>query len=297
MKILITGSTGLLGSNLIPFLTAKGHEITRLTRSRSGKSPHEIYWNPDKLEIEAEKLEGHSAVVHLAGENIAVRWTPEKKKSISESRIMGTRLLSQTLAGLDSKPEVIVSASGIGYYGDRGGEVLTEDSAHGEGFLARLSLDWEAALGPALEAGIRVVNMRLGVVLSTEGGALSKMLTPFRLGLGGKLGSGEQYWSWIAIDDVLSAIYHSLVTDGLRGPLNFTAPIPVTNAEFTKTLGRALGRPAFFHVPAFALRTLFGDMADEALLSSARALPSRLLGSGYAFRYTDLESALDHLLS
>jgi len=297
MKILITGSTGLLGSNLIPFLTAKGHEITRLTRSRSGKSPREIYWNPDKWEIEAEKLEGHSAVVHLAGENIAGRWTHGKKKRISESRIRGTRLLSETLAGLCSKPEVIVSASGVGFYGDRGSEVLTEQSAHGEGFLARLSMDWEAALGPALEAGIRVVNMRLGVVLSTEGGALSKMLTPFRLGLGGRLGSGRQYWSWIAIDDVLSAIYHSLVSDALMGPLNFTAPNPVTNAEFTETLGRALGRPAFFQVPAFALRALLGDMADEVMLSSARALPSRLLGSGYAFRYPDLKGALNHLLS
>jgi uncharacterized protein (TIGR01777 family) len=296
MKILITGSTGLIGSNLIPLLSGKGHEITRLTRLRSGKSPGYAYWDPEGGEIEAGKLEGHNAVVHLAGENIAGRWTPEKMKRIEESRVRGTRLLSETLAGLVSKPDVIVSASGIGFYGDRGSEVLTEDSAHGEGFLARLSMDWEAALGPALLAGIRVVNMRLGIVLATEGGALPKMLTPFRLGLGGRLGSGGQYWSWIAIDDVLSAIYHSLVSGALRGPVNFTAPAPVTNAEFTETLGHALGRPAFFHVPAFALRALLGDMAGETMLTSTRALPSRLLGSGYEFRYPDLKSALNHLL-
>jgi len=296
MKILITGSTGLIGTNLIPLLTGKGHEVTRLTRSSSGGSRGVVYWDPDSGEIEAGKLEGHTAVVHLAGENIAGRWTPEKKKKIEESRVKGTRLLSETLAGLVSKPDVVVSASGIGFYGDRGKEVLTEDSPHGEGYLARLSMEWEGALRPALEAGIRVVNMRLGIVLAADGGALSKMLTPFRLGLGGRLGSGGQYWSWIAIDDVLGAIYHSIVSGGLRGPVNFTAPGPVTNAEFTETLSGALGRPAFFHVPEFALRALFGDMAEETMLSSTRAMPSRLLGSGYKFSYPDLKSAFNHLL-
>lgn len=293
---MITGSTGLIGSNLIPLLSGMGHEVTRLTRSRSGTSPGRAYWDPDRGEIEARKLEGHDAVVHLAGENIAGRWTPEKKKRIEESRVIGTRLLSEALSGLAAKPDVVVSASGIGFYGDRGDEVLTEDSTQGEGFLARLSVEWEGALTPALESGIRVVNMRLGIVLSTEAGALQKMLTPFRLGLGGRLGSGEQYWSWIAIDDVLSAIYHSIVTEGLRGPVNFTAPAPVTNAEFTERLGSALGRPAFFHVPAIALRALLGEMAGETMLSSTRALPSRLIGSGYAFRYPDIKSALTHLL-
>lgn len=296
MKILITGSGGLIGSNLIPLLAAEGHDVTRLTRSRSDGSPRAVYWDPDGGEIETGKLEGHDAVVHLAGENIAGRWTDEKKKKIEESRVKGTRLLSKALTALAAKPRVIVSASGIGFYGDRGDEVLTEDSTRGEGFLARLCFDWEDALTPALEAGIRVVNMRLGIVLSTEGGALQKMLSPFRLGLGGRLGGGEQYWSWIAIDDVLSAIYHSLVTESLRGPVNFTAPEPVTNAEFTETLGSALGRPAIFHVPAFALRALLGEMAEETMLSSTRALPSRLLGSGYTFRYTELEDALGHLL-
>ena len=295
MKILVTGPSGLIGSGLIPLLSGKGHTITRL--SRSGSSADTAYWNPEGGEIEAIKLEGHDAVVHLAGENIAGRWTREKKAKIEQSRIKGTGLLSRTLAGLNSKPAVIVSASGIGFYGDRGDEVLTEDSRPGEGFLAGLSIKWENALRPATEAGIRVVNMRLGVVLSPGGGALEKMLPPFKLGLGGRLGSGEQYWSWIAIDDVLWAIYHSLVSDTLRGPVNFTAPGPVTNREFAEALGDALGRPAFFPVPAFALRALLGEMAEETMLSSTRAVPAKLLGAGFNFRYAGLKSALNHLLS
>jgi uncharacterized protein (TIGR01777 family) len=297
MKILITGSTGLIGSKLIPLLSGKGHTVTRLTRTRSEASLNAAFWDPESGEIETGKLEGHDAVLHLAGENIAGRWTREKKSRIEDSRVKGTMLLSRTLAGLGSKPGVIVAASGIGYYGDRGNQVLTEDSGPGEGFLARLGIKWEDALSPALDAGIRVVNMRLGIVLTPEGGALGKMLPPFRLGLGGRMGSGEQYWSWIAIDDVLSAIYHSIVSDGLRGPVNFTAPAPVTNREFTEALGDALGRPAFLHVPEFALRLLLGEMADETLLTSTRAVPSRLLGSGFEFRHAELKSALDHMLS
>jgi len=297
MKILITGSTGLIGSKLIPLLSDEGHTVTRLTRTRSGASLNTAYWDPESGEIEVGKLDGHDAVIHLAGENIAGRWNRKKKSKIEDSRVKGTMLLSRTLARLNSRPGVVVAASGIGYYGDRGNQVLTEDSGPGGGFLARLSIKWEDALGPARDAGIRVLNMRLGVVLTPEGGALGKMLPPFRLGLGGRMGSGEQYWSWIAIDDVLSAIYHSVVSEGLRGPVNFTAPKPVTNREFTETLADALGRPAFFHVPGFALRALLGGMADEMLLSSARAIPSRLLGSGFTFRYADLESALNHLLS
>ncbi len=295
MKILVTGPSGLIGSGLIPFLSGRGHTITPLSRSRF--SADSAYWNPEGGEIESEKLEGHDAVVHLAGESIAGRWTRKKKAGIEESRVRGTGLLSRTLAGLDSKPAVIASASGIGFYGDRGDEILTEESGPGKGFLAELSIKWENALIPAKEAGIRVVNMRLGMVLSPRGGALEKMLPPFRLGLGGRMGSGEQYWSWITIDDVLSAIYHSLVSDSLRGPVNLTAPGPVTNREFAKTLGDALGRPAFFPVPAFALRALFGEMADETLLSGARAVPARLLETGFNFRYPDLKSALDNLLS
>ncbi len=297
MKILISGSTGLIGSRLIPLLSGKGHTVTRLTRERSAGSLSSAYWDPESGEIEAGKLEGHDAVLHLAGENIAGRWDREKKRKIEDSRVRGTNLLSRTLAGLGLRPGVIVAASGVGYYGDRGSQVLTEDSGPGAGFLASLSMKWEEALRPAGEAGIRVVNMRLGVVLTPEGGALCKMLTPFRLGLGGRMGSGEQYWSWIAIDDVLSAIYHSIVSEDLRGPVNFTAPEPVTNARFTEALAEALGRPAFFHVPELALRALLGEMADEMLLASTRALPSRLLGSGYTFQYADLKSALTHLLS
>jgi uncharacterized protein (TIGR01777 family) len=295
MKILITGSTGLIGSKLIPLLSGKGHTVTRLTRTRSGTSLNTAYWDPESGEVEAGKLEGHDAVIHLAGENIAGRWSRKKKSRIEDSRVKGTMLLSRTLAGLNSKPGVVVAASGIGYYGDRGDQVLTEDSGPGEGFLARLSLKWEDALGPARDAGIRVVNMRLGVVLTPDGGALGKMLPPFRLGLGGRMGSGEQYWSWISIDDVLSAIYHSVVSEDLRGPVNFTAPKPVTNREFTEALADALGRPAFLHVPEFALRALLGEMADEMLLSSTRVVPTRLLGSGFTFRYADLKSALNHL--
>jgi hypothetical protein len=297
MKILITGAGGLIGSKLIPFLSGEGHSVTRLTRFRRGTSPNTAYWDPDGGEMEAGKLEGHDAVVHLAGENIAGRWTREKKRRIEESRVRGTRLLSETLAGLGSKPLVIVSASGVGYYGDRGNEVLTEENGPGEGFLARLSVKWEGALGPAADAGIRIVNMRLGMVLTSDGGALSKMLPPFRLGFGGRMGSGRQYWSWIAIDDVLSAIYHSIVTGGLNGPVNFAAPEPVTNSEFTRTLGEVLGRPALLPLPAFALRVLFGEMADETMLLSTRAEPRKLLTSGYKFLYPCLKSALNHVLS
>jgi hypothetical protein len=297
MKILITGASGLIGSKLIPLLSDKGHSVTRLTRSRTQTSPDTAYWDPERGEIESGKLEGQDAVVHLAGESIEGRWTLEKKRRIEESRVRGTRLLAETLSGLDSKPRVVASASGMGYYGDRGDEVLTEESGPGGGFLARLSIKWEGALRPAADAGIRLVNMRLGIVLAPDGGALSRMLPVFRLGLGGGMGSGRQYWSWIAIDDAISAIYHSLVSDGLRGPVNFTAPGPVPNSEFAEVLGDALARPAIFRVPAFALRLLLGDMADEALLASARAVPSRLLGSGFQFRYPDIKSALEHLLS
>ncbi|MFI5324154.1 MAG: TIGR01777 family oxidoreductase [Thermodesulfobacteriota bacterium] len=296
MKIMITGSSGLIGSKLIPLLSSEGHKITRLTRSRSNLHPDTVYWNPDKGEIETHGLEGHDAVVHLAGESIAGRWTREKKARIVESRVKSTKLLSETIVGLKSKPRVIVSASGIGYYGDRGDEILTEESEPGEGFLAELSVEWEKALRPAMEAGVRVVYMRLGIVLSGEGGALEKMLTPFKLGLGGTLGDGRQYWSWIAIDDVVRAIYYSLDEESLSGPVNFTAPAPVPNKEFTKALGEVLSRPALLTVPVFVLRGLFGDMADETMLGSTRAVPRMLLSSGYEFYFPELKGALEHVL-
>ncbi|MFI5324530.1 MAG: TIGR01777 family oxidoreductase, partial [Thermodesulfobacteriota bacterium] len=270
--------------------------ITRLTRSRSNETPDVAYWNPDKGEIEAHRLEGYDAVVHLAGEGIAGRWTQEKKSRIEDSRVNGTKLLSETIARLKSKPRVIVAASGIGYYGDRGDEILTEESERGEGFLAELSVKWEKALLPAMDAGVRVVNMRLGIVLSGEGGALEKMLTPFKLGLGGTLGDGRQYWSWIAIDDVVGAICFSLKKESLSGPVNFTAPEPVPNKEFTKALGEVLGRPTVLPVPAFILRGLFGDMAVETMLGSTRAEPRKLMRLGYKFRFPELKGALEHVL-
>ena len=297
MKILITGSTGLVGSALIPSLKSSGHQIVRLVRSKP-KDASEVYWNPEQGTINAAELEGLDAVVHLAGENLAAgRWTDEKKKRIRESRVKGTRLLSETLAQLNEKPAVLVSASAVGFYGNRGDEILTEQSASGSDFLAEVCREWELATQAAAQAGIRVVNLRFGVIFSGEGGALKKMLTPFRMGIGGKLGSGHQYMSWIAIDDAVGAIEHALQNDSLRGPVNVVAPQAVTNREFTKTLGRVLSRPTIFPVPAFAARLAFGEMADATLLSSQRVEPERLNEAGYTFKYPTLEAALRHVLN
>lgn len=297
MKILVTGSTGLVGTELVRLLAEKGNSVTRLTRSRSGSSKDTAYWDPSRGQIESDKLEGHDAVVHLAGENIAGRWTEEKKIEIENSRVIGTGLLAESLAGLGAKPRVIVSASAIGYYGDRGDEVLTEDSGPGEGFLARVGVKWEGALEPAVKAGIRVVNVRLGIVLSARGGALEKMLLPFKLGVGGRIGTGEQFWSWITLDDVIGAIYHSIITEALSGPVNLVSPNPVTNREFTETLGQVLRRPTVLPLPSFAARGVFGEMADELMLASTRVRPVKLLESGYEFQYPDLTGALNHVLS
>ncbi len=242
-------------------------------------------------------LEGVDAVVHLAGENIAERWTAAKKARIRDSRVKGTQLLCETLTRLSSPPKVLVSASAIGYYGDRGEETLTDDSPPGRGFLPEVCRAWEAATEPARQQGLRVVQLRLGVVLSVAGGALAKMLPPFRLGLGGVLGSGRQYMSWIALDDVVGTLQHAVVTDALQGPTNAVAPRAVTNQEFTKTLGKVLGRPTAMPLPAFAARLMFGEMADELLLASARVQPTKLLASGYQFRYPELAEALRHLLA
>jgi uncharacterized protein (TIGR01777 family) len=241
-------------------------------------------------------LEGFDAVVHLAGESIAGRWTAEKKAKARDSRVNGTLLLSDALAGLERPPKTMVSASAVGYYGNRGDEVLTEDSFPGQGFLAGVCEEWEAATESASSAGIRVVRTRFGMVLASKGGALEQMIRPFRLGVAGKLGSGKQYWSWVAIDDVTGIVQHALATESLQGPVNAVSPNPVTNEQFTQTLARIIGRPARLTVPPFALRLAFGDMADEALLSSARVVPQRLLTSGYSFSYPDLERALRHLL-
>lgn len=296
MKILVTGSSGLIGSALIALLNDEGHEVLRLVRS-APENESEVRWDPRGASIEAEKLAGIDAAVHLAGENIADgRWTDEKKQRIRLSRIEGTRLLSETLAGLQPRPRVLVSASAIGIYGDRGDEVLTEESAPGSGFLADVCREWEAATAPAEESGIRVVHVRFGVVLSPTGGALAKMLTPFKMGIGGKVGSGEQYMSWIALDDVVGAIEFALTNEAVSGAVNVVAPKPQTNLEFTKTLGSVISRPTILPVPAFALRLAFGEMADAALLASARVEPARLLATGYQFKYPQLEGALRHLL-
>ena len=296
MHILITGSSGLIGSALVPFLATGGHQVTRLVRSQPRGQEMAMRWDPEAGILDAKSLEGVDAVVHLAGENIAERWSPEKKTRIHDSRVKGTRLLSDTLARLERSPKVLVCASAIGYYGDRGEEVLTEINPAGRGFLAEVCQAWEEAAEPARQKGIRVVSLRFGMVLSSAGGALAKMLPPFRLGLGGALGSGRQYVSWIAIDDAVGAIQHALTTETLQGPANTVAPQAVTNQEFTKVLGKVLGRPTVLPMPAFAARLMFGEMADELLLASARVEPAKLLSTGYAFRYPDLEAALRHVL-
>lgn len=288
----------MVGSALIPTLKAKGHEIVRLVRSEPKDAATEVYWDPEKGILNQNELEGLDAVVHLAGENLAEgRWTDEKKRRIRESRTKGTRLLSETLARLKQKPEVLASASAVGFYGSRGDELLDEQSASGSDFLAEVCREWELATQAAAQAGVRVVNLRFGVIFSPEGGALKKMLFPFRLGVGGKLGSGRQYMSWIAIDDAVGAIEYALVNKTLRGPVNAVAPDAVTNQEFTKTLGSVLSRPTIFPVPAFAARLVFGEMADATLLASQRVEPVRLKESGYQFKYPELESALRHVLN
>jgi len=296
MKVLVTGSTGLIGSALVPFLRAGGHEVVRLVRAPLRVEERVVLWDPEAGKIEPSELEGLDAVVHLAGESIAGRWTAEKKARIRESRVRGTRFLCETLARLERPPTVLVSASAIGYYGDRGDELLREESPPGRGFLADVATQWEAATEPAAQRGLRVVLLRFGIVLSPRGGALAQMLPPFRLGLGGPIGSGQQYWSWIAIDDVVRAIQHALLTETLRGPVNVVSPDPVRNREFVRALGRVLGRPTLLPMPAAAVRLLFGQMGEELLLASQRVEPIRLLASGFVFQYPDLEGALRHLL-
>ena len=295
MKVLISGATGLIGSVLIPELESGGHQITRLTRSPG--SGGDVGWNPDVGEIDASRLEGHDAVVHLAGESIGEgRWTPEKKRRIRESRTKSTRLLAETIANLPEPPRVMVSASAVGYYGDRGNELLREDSGPGSDFLAEVCKAWEAAADPAREAGMRVVHLRNGIVLSTEGGALARTLPIFKLGGGGRIGSGRQWWSWVAMDDVVGAIVHALTDDSVEGPVNVGSPNPLTNAEYTRVLGKVLNRPTIFPLPAPAARLMLGEVADALLLASQRMEPAKLKETGYEFRYPELEGALRHLL-
>lgn len=299
MRILISGSSGLVGTALIPVLTTAGHEVVRLVRSKSSSPSKELLaWDPESGALDAAGLEGLDAVVHLAGESIASgRWTASKKARIRDSRVRGTRALCDALARCIRPPQVFVCASAIGFYGDRGDEVLSESSPGGRGFLADVCREWEAATDAARSKGIRVVNSRFGVILSPSGGALGKMLGPFKMGMGGVVGSGKQYMSCISIDDCVAAIGHALATASLAGPVNVVGPEPVTNAQFAKTLGRVLGRPTVMPMPAFLARLAFGEMADELLLSSSRVVPQKLLDSGFRFGDRDLETALRHVLS
>jgi len=302
--IAITGSTGLLGEALVAFLTTGGHRVVRLVRSRESvtryadrKDERAAYWNVERGEIDAAALEGVDAVVHLAGESVyGLRWTDDKKRRILESRTRGTRLLAETLAALDDPPDVLLSASGSGYYGDRGDTPLTEATPSGDGFLADVCRQWEAATQPVAEAGIRVATMRIGPVLTPAGGLLGTLLPAYQVGLGGVAGDGQNYLPWIALDDVLYAILHLLATPSLDGPINVGAPEPVTQQTFTDTLGRVLRRPTFVRMPAAVVRAAAGEEADELALKSNRMLPETLLNSGFSFAYPHLEAALRHLL-
>jgi len=296
MKVVVTGSSGLVGSALLPALNAGGHTIRRLVRGPGAEG--EPRWDPDHGVLAPGALEGADAVVHLAGESIAGgRWTAARKARIRDSRVRGTALLARSIATLDRRPKVFISGSAVGFYGNRGDELVDERTGPGRGFLADVCQDWEAATRPAADAGVRVVHVRLGVVLSRRGGALQKMLPAFRLGAGGAIGPGNQYMSWISIDDVVGAIQHLLLVDTATGPVNLVAPNAVTNAEFTKTLGRVLRRPTFLRIPGAARRFLLGEMADEMLLESTRVRPSRLLDADYRFRHPSLDGALRHVLA
>jgi uncharacterized protein len=297
MRILITGSTGLVGTALVPHLRTGGHEVIPMTRRPSGAGGPAIVWDPAAGQLDPAALVGLDAIVHLSGESIASgRWSQAKKARIRESRVRSTELLASVIARLDHPPAVFLSASAIGFYGDRGAEILTEESPPGQDFLSRVCRDWEAASEPIARQGVRVVRLRFGMILSPAAGALAKMLPPFRLGAGGPIGGGRQFVSWIAIDDVLGAIVHAFEASSLSGPINIVSPRPVTSAEFARALGRALRRPALLTMPAVAARVVFGEMADALLLSSQRVEPKRLVSSGYRFLYPDLEPALRHLL-
>jgi uncharacterized protein (TIGR01777 family) len=296
LHLMVSGASGLIGSALMRRLAADGHRVTRLVRRPAG--PGEVTWDPVAGTIDAQRLAGVDGVIHLAGENLGHRWTRRRKASIRNSRVRGTQLLSETIARLERPPRVLIAVSAVGIYGNRGNELLTDTSQPGDphrDFLVAVCLEWEAAADPARAAGIRVVHPRFGVVLSPKGGALRRLLPPFRLGLGGHLGDGSQWMSWISIHDAVGILRYALVAD-LHGPVNATAPEPVTNRSFTRTLGRVLRRPTLFPVPAVALRLALGEMADRTLLSSARVVPSRLLQSGYRFEHPELEGAFRQVL-
>lgn len=293
-RILISGASGLIGSALVDSFNSQAHGVMRLIRKRP-QSGDELPWDPMR-DVSPQLISGFDAVVHLSGESVAGRWTEAKKKRIRDSRVISTDHLARALANCEKKPGVFVCASAIGYYGNRGDEVLTEGAAAGAGFLADVSREWEAATQPAVAAGIRTINLRTGIVLSAHGGALKPMLLPFRLGLGGKIGSGRQWWSWIHIDDFVAAVEHVIKSLHVSGPVNMTAPNPVTNAEFTKALAGVLKRPAILPVPGFATRLAFGEFAEDGILASARVEPEKLVEAGFQFGYLDIKSSLSNLL-
>ena len=293
-RVLVSGVSGPIGAALLPYLQSQGAQIVRLVRG-AARGPDQISWDPLKP-VSSETVSGFDTVIHLAGESVMTRWTETRKKSMRDSRVLATQNLAAALAQAAVRPRLLICASAVGFYGNRGDELLTEESTGGSGYAADLARDWEIATKAASDAGIRTVSVRIGLVLSAKGGALAKMLTPFRLGLGGKLGSGQQWTPWIHIDDIVGAIHHVLHTESMSGPVNLVAPNPVRNEEFTRVLASVLRRPAFFQVPAFAARLAFGQMADELLLGSERVQPAKLVATGYAFRFAELRPALDDLV-
>jgi hypothetical protein len=301
MRIAITGSSGLIGSELTEWFHAKGESLSLIVRGQQRRvTPHEvIYWRPGRSELEPARLEGHDVIIHLAGAGLAdSRWTEERKQLILDSRVLGTELLATTLARLNNPPTLLVCASAVGYYGNReSGEIVDEDGSAGQGFLSEVCRRWEAAADPAREAGIRTVHSRFGMVLSRKGGALQRMLPVFNKGIGGRLGSGRQIVSWIALPEIPYIMQHVIESEGLGGPVNFVAPQPVSNKEFTDAVGRAINRPTALGAPAFALKLAYGQMAEETLLSGARVVPRKLLDSGYQFKYPELGPALKQILT
>lgn len=297
MRILVSGSHGLIGSALLSLLGTNGHRIVRLVREKNNENEPFVLWDPENLKVQIDELENFDAVIHLAGESVATgRWNEQKKKAIYDSRVHHTEFLCEVLKKCKNPPKVFISASAIGYYGDTGNEIVDEGRGVGRGFLSQVCQKWEASTQNLKDRGIRVVNLRFGVVLSSDGGALAKMLTPFRLGLGGRMGSGRQYMSWIAIDDVVQAIHYILRKENLEGPINIVAPNPVTNGDFTRVLGRCLGKRTPFPLPAFLAKILFGEMANELFLASTRVEPKKLIDAEFLFQYRNLEDALSYLL-
>jgi len=296
MRVLVTGASGFIGSHLFSVLESKGHQVSRLSRSKSSDvppaAPSDVVW----ATTPTQSFSDFDAVVHLAGESIMGRWTPSKKARILESRVTGTRNLAIALANAPKRPQCLIVASAVGYYGPHGDESLTEDSSPGDDFLAQVGRQWEAAADPARQAGIRTVHLRIGMVLSPDGGALKQMLTPFRLGLGGRIGSGKQWMSWITLDDVIGAILYVLENSALTGPVNLVAPNPVTNAEFTRALGRALHRPTLFPMPAPIVKLIFGEMGEASLLSGQRVASVMLQSSGYKFKHIEIGEALQSMV-